>query len=195
MIKKYFFAIGLIFGLGLSVIHAEVSEENWKTIKKEVLSVYKSPEAKNDAKLRLKTLLSLERADHPEAIKLLAETVIPLELELDAPMVLDTIITLIGQSKNKETILALIETTKKSSLLVKTILITGMNGLDDPLIINQLLEFLKDNNPVIKRTTINTLSSFHPTEAFPEVIKALESKEWEMRLSAIKYLKGLSDES
>lgn len=179
----------LLFPLINSIPPAAAKTDDKETAEKIKLfkSDYEFP--KNNTAARIKAFDRLNGVDHPKLIKLLADEIIPAEIQKDDPLVVECIVGTLGRFKDDETVVELAKQSEKKPVPVRLILIRGMAGIKHPEVIKQLIKFIgEEKQPAVQMAAIEALIDDLPPEATAAILQALGTPEWPVRAAAVNYL-------
>lgn len=172
--------------------HSAIEDKEWRKEEQSILRAYSSvsPTVRAEAMNRLAAI------DHPGKVKVFVKTVLPNELKKNELPLINLTINLLGQLTDPEAINELIAATKKARSPNKIILMRAAGKIRSEETNKLLLELFKTSKRdiMVKMAAIDSLAEITPPEALSLVIQALESRNWEVRVSAVRYLARVIDE-
>ena len=191
--KKYLLIYGLLLA-GLfttNYIFSAIPDNEWKKEQQTFQDDY--AKAKTPAN-RATAIRKLAAVDHPGVVKILISTVLTRELKENELLNIDIVATALSKLSDPVAIDELITATKKANLPEKVILIQSLSKISSDGSKSLLLELLKHNDNVVNAAAIDALAESSPPEALDIILGLLESKSWEVKVSAISYLAKLKDD-
>ncbi|MEW6027357.1 MAG: HEAT repeat domain-containing protein [Planctomycetota bacterium] len=190
--KKYLVLVLLICGLMLvNYLFSAIPDNDWKKELATFTDAYGKAKTPSERAIAIR---KIAEADHPGVVRVLAGTALPKELKENELLNVDIVATALSKLSDPAAIDELVATAKKAATAEKVILIRAMGRISNEGVGKLLLELLKNNDNLVKAAAIDALSESLPAEALDTILGFLDSKSWEVKVSAVYYLAKLTDE-